>query len=84
MTALIIVIIVAVIIIVAFIAVAGTLVYRGRRIAHRRKGVEQLAERERATEPTSWWWLSFVDSDKPKDQRFLGVAIVEGSGVGSA
>jgi hypothetical protein len=69
---------------VAVISVAVILIYRHRRIAHRRKGVVLLAERERATQPTSWWWLSFVDSDKPEGQRFLGVAIVEGNGVGSA
>jgi hypothetical protein len=31
-----------------------------------------------------WFWLSFCDSDKPKGQRFLGVAIVRGSNVVNA
>jgi len=31
-----------------------------------------------------WWWLSFIDDRLPEGQRFVGVAIVEGHGVGSA
>ena len=26
----------------------------------------------------TWWWLSFCDPDRPKGERFLGVAIVPG------
>lgn len=25
---------------------------------------------------SGWWWLSFVDMDKPEGSRFLGVCIV--------
>ena len=31
-----------------------------------------------------WWWISFADGDLPKGQQFLGVAIVQGFGFGSA
>jgi hypothetical protein len=27
--------------------------------------------------PRCWWWLSFVDPDRPEGDRFLGVSIVE-------
>jgi hypothetical protein len=37
-----------------------------------------------ASEPRSWWWLSFADSTLPKGSQFLGVAIVEASGMTSA
>ena len=30
------------------------------------------------------WWLSFCDTDRPVGQRFLGVAIVEGTDLASA
>lgn len=59
-------------------------VLRHIRRRHHRKLVEALANRERATEPRGWWWLSFVDPSKPEGFSFLGVAIVEGHGVGSA
>ena len=26
---------------------------------------------------TAWWWLSFADGDRPKNEQFLGVAIVQ-------
>lgn len=31
-----------------------------------------------------WWWLSFVDGDRPTGSQFLGVAIVRGFDIGSA
>lgn len=31
---------------------------------------------------THWWWLSFVDPDRPEGQRSLGVAIVQGADIG--
>jgi hypothetical protein len=46
--------------------------------------VDRLAAREARQRTLGWWWLSFVDPEKPDGQRFLGVAIVEGSGVASA
>jgi hypothetical protein len=46
--------------------------------------VDRLASREARERTLGWWWLSFVDPEKPDGQRFLGVAIVEGSGVASA
>ena len=46
--------------------------------------VDARAESEQAVKEHSWWWLSFVDPQKPDGQRFLGVAIVEGYGVASA
>lgn len=36
-------------------------------------------------EPQSgWWWLSFVDPDRPEGDRFLGACIVEGTDLGAA
>jgi hypothetical protein len=32
----------------------------------------------------SWWWLSFVDPDRPKGERFLGVCVVEAPDLRSA
>lgn len=46
--------------------------------------VDRLAAQEAHERTSGWWWLSFVDPEKPDGQRFLGVAIVEGSGVASA
>lgn len=34
--------------------------------------------------PLTWWWLSFVDAEKPEGERFLGVAIVQARGIGHA
>jgi hypothetical protein len=31
-----------------------------------------------------WWWLSFVDEDRPKGKKNLGVCIVSADGVVSA
>lgn len=31
-----------------------------------------------------WWWLSFVDPDRPTGSQFLGVVIVQGMSVGGA
>ena len=68
---------------VLVLAVAGVLV-SVRRGVNRRKLVDELATREEAHGEKGWWWLSFVDPDRPDGQRFLGVAIVEGYGIGSA
>ena len=46
--------------------------------------VDRLAAKEARERTLAWWWLSFVDSEKPEGHGFLGVAIVEGSGVASA
>jgi len=27
-----------------------------------------------------WWWLSFVDTERPEGQRFLGVVVLEATG----
>jgi hypothetical protein len=37
-----------------------------------------------ATMPMQWWWLSFADGDRPEGQQFLGVALVQGRGLGLA
>lgn len=34
--------------------------------------------------PSGWWWLSFVDPDRPRGQRFMGACIVEGGCMASA
>ncbi len=31
-----------------------------------------------------WWWLSFVDDEKPRGNQFLGCAIVDGKDFGAA
>lgn len=67
---------------VLLLAVAGVLVSVGRG-ANRSK-LDILAAREKAQREKGWWWLSFVDPNRPDGQRFLGVAIVEGYGVASA
>lgn len=46
--------------------------------------VDGRAEMETQKGELGWWWLSFVDPEKPDGARFLGVAIVEGYGVASA
>ena len=63
---------------------AGAVILFVRRGPSRRKLVDDLAAREKAQGENGWWWLSFVDPDRPDGERFLGVAIVEGYGVGSA
>lgn len=30
---------------------------------------------------SNWWWLSFVDHDKPEGNKFLGVVIIEGETI---
>jgi hypothetical protein len=32
----------------------------------------------------TWWWLSFVDPERPRGQRFLGGALVEAYTIGDA
>jgi hypothetical protein len=44
----------------------------------------QAAEREVERGERGWWWLSFVDTDRPEGARFLGVAIVQAYGVTTA
>ena len=29
----------------------------------------------------TWWWLSFVDTMRPRGDRFLGVSIVQGADI---
>lgn len=55
--------------------------------AHKRyhaRLVDKRAAIEQSSNEMGWWWLSFVDPEKPDGQGFLGVAIVEGYGVASA
>lgn len=52
--------------------------------SHHARLVDARAESEQAAQERGWWWLSFVDPEKPYGQRFLGVAIVQGYGVASA
>lgn len=35
-------------------------------------------------QPTRWWWLSFVDGDRPKGEQFLGACMVQGRGITTA
>ena len=46
--------------------------------------VDARAKREKEGRDLGWWWLSFVDPDRPAGERFQGVAIVQGHGVASA
>jgi hypothetical protein len=46
--------------------------------------VDARAKEEAQHQELGWWWLSFVDPDKPDGQRFLGVTIVQGYGAASA
>lgn len=32
----------------------------------------------------NWWWISFLNSDRPTGQMFTGVCIVEGNDFGEA
>jgi len=63
---------------------AGAVAVSVRRRPNRRKLDDELVAREKAQGEQGWWWLSFADPGRPDGQRFLGVAIVEGYGVGSA
>lgn len=62
---------------VALFLAAKHMRYHGRLVDARTK-------REKETRDLGWWWLSFVDPDRPDGKRFQGVAIVEGYGVASA
>lgn len=48
---------------------------------------EQVGERrtlllaQERDNPPVLWWLSFCDPGRPKGQQFLGVAVVEASGL---
>jgi hypothetical protein len=37
-------------------------------------------QKEEASKPLAWWWLSFADPSLPEDEQFLGVAIVQARG----
>lgn len=39
---------------------------------------------EQQSNPLTWWWLSFVDPDRPEGDKFVGACIVQGWGVVSA
>jgi hypothetical protein len=41
----------------------------------------RLALFEADPSPWEWWWLSFVDNDRPEGDRFLGVAVVPAPNV---
>ena len=50
---------------------------------HRAARAFELLVQE-ASEPESWWWLSFADGSLPEGQQFLGVAIVREHGPARA
>lgn len=42
--------------------------------------VAYLADQERNNLPLTWWWLSFVDPDRPEGEKFLGACVVQAHG----
>jgi len=42
---------------------------------------ETLLHEEIAHGSLAWYWLSFVDPEKPKGTRFLGVVILQAKGI---
>lgn len=56
-----------------------------QRAMRRTAGIDQArASLEDPAAERVWWWLSFVDEDRPEGQRFLGVAIVDAPDVPGA
>jgi hypothetical protein len=49
----------------------------------RQQGVDEMLAEDLAR-PEQWFWLSFADPNKPPGSQFLGVAIVQGGGMGEA
>jgi len=45
----------------------------------RRRRIADFAEKERGNEKR-WWYLSFVDDDRPKGDRFVGACWVKAGG----
>lgn len=45
-----------------------------------REHVAYLAREEKDHLPLVWWWMSFVDPDRPEGERFLGACIVQAHG----
>lgn len=39
---------------------------------------------EKLTQPLVWWWMSFVDNDRPEGDKFVGACIVQAHGVVTA
>lgn len=39
-----------------------------------------MADQERNNLPLRWWWMSFVDPDRPEGERFVGACIVRAPG----
>ena len=52
----------------------------GMSMADRRR---QLLDEE-ATNPIEWFYLSFVDSDRPEGQRFVGGVYLQARGIAHA
>jgi hypothetical protein len=50
------------------------------KAAERRRRLEAKIAEEHTTPRSAWYWMSFVDPDRPAGDRFLGVAIVWADG----
>jgi hypothetical protein len=52
--------------------------------AERKRRLQAMLGDELRNGEPQWWWLSFVDPDRPEGDRFLGVVIVEARGPTTA